>query len=979
MIASNHKDKDGFRLQFEENTSESEREFYMKMFPNVDTVAKHKIHCTVCDVHIGTAPLAEKIIRAHPCLNVTHCNKCFAFYNSGEFGKGEDGSEYYCRWCGQGGEVYCCSQCPFVFCSKCIKINLSQEVVDEIENNEDWPCFVCAPKAIWHLKAQHWALVNYIDKQTQKIKDMNLISEGEINYLLSRDSTNCCQKKRIEIKKPVATAPVKRKSTNGIALPQAKKPTPIRTNGEKNNDEVVCTPDIFSMFNEQDEQQKTMLPKTTTIRPVGRIATPSTAPPPLAIRQTPGLPRVRFPGAPGARMQTATGGAPAPVFHTIGGFRIDLNHAARQEIFRLPNGKLIQVRKQVTNAPAGQGSAQSSLPSPVPVGVPTRVVTPGAIRPMQVNRGVRQPTMNSRMQRPQTPQVSALQPRFLISDATPQQIAAAAQLNSVGASTTTTASPGVTSTPAPLTQTGTTIFQQQNGSIIVNRAQHPDTAFGKAKTSFEDKIISGMEICQHTINKMITLTNSSSFKQSKNFQDLKELYIHLKYLYSFTIGKFNTLQEKLSEDMEKLAENDPQLNKNDDEDDDFEIVENKMECIDVVSSDEESNEREKNAQKKKTPRKQTLQPKEVPDTPEKIEVAPDLPMSLFDLEPMTSRPASACSNDSNTDIISDDPKLQKNVVIKTEKLEERYPYINGFLNALKESEKETIRVKLKPVGDEDCFVVEKECVRSESETEDEGEDSGNDQEVVGEKILETTADESDVAKINGDEPQTIDLENEQEKMETDDGNLDETIEKEPAQDESAEKSLGEAVDEEKTEETQEETTAVVDLELSAEEVPEKSVEEVPEKSVEEIPDSPDKPHDEIVEEILDKSTEEIPDSPEKPLDQIPEETPASPEKPQEEESLTEPLNPEEDHEKPADEASDMDFQQNLDLPALEDHDNLPEASELLAENGMGEINDFDADDLLGDDNLDLPELDEKLEKEVTDISNELLDTPMETD
>ncbi len=129
--------------------------------------------------------------------------------------------------------------------------------------------------------------------------------------------------------------------------------------------------------------------------------------------------------------------------------------------------------------------------------------------------------------------------------------------------------------------------------------------------------------------------------------------------------------------------------------------------------------------------------------------------------------------------------------------------------------------------------------------EDKGEDSRNVQEVVGEKIPEiTTTRESDVAKINGDEPQTFDLENEQEKMENDE-NLEENVEKEPAQEESVEKSMEEVVEEGKPEEPQEKSNYVVDLELSTE--------EVPEKSVEKIPDSPEKPQDEIVEEIPDST------------------------------------------------------------------------------------------------------------------------------
>jgi hypothetical protein len=82
MIASNYKDSDGFKLQFEENITPEERAYYMKTFPRVDDVAKDRLHCTTCDMHVGTAPISEKIIRTHQILNVTQCNKCFAFYVS---------------------------------------------------------------------------------------------------------------------------------------------------------------------------------------------------------------------------------------------------------------------------------------------------------------------------------------------------------------------------------------------------------------------------------------------------------------------------------------------------------------------------------------------------------------------------------------------------------------------------------------------------------------------------------------------------------------------------------------------------------------------------------------------------------------------------------------------------------------------------------------------------------------------------------
>ena len=531
-------------------------------------------------------------------------------------------------------------------------------------------------------------------KQLEKIQKTTVATEDELSNLLNEDASECCpKKKRKSIVQRPAPAPVKRGMSGGYITtqPPAKKlhsepapkqartyspaPKPIalpKAGGSQSS--IVCTPDILGLFNDNNAASSS-----------------GSAPPPLAVMKQPL--RVRMRGS-----EPAT---TPPIYHNISGFQIDLNHAARQEIFRLPNGKLIQVRKQPGASPnqGQQVRGQVNIQTAKGPQFTIRQASPSATATLVNNiRTLRPPVPPQPRVRGPLPQ----QPRFSFANG---RMVATPILHP-------TPTAALAPTPAPPKQSQSTIFTQQNGTISVARAQHPDTPFGKAKIAFEDKVINGLEICQHTINKMITLSNASSFKESRNFSDLKDLYIHLNYLFSFTSGKIKTLQEELTAGMEKL-DTDNAANKEKTDVDELEILEEKTDVIEVLSDGEEEEPVKVPEPVAATPapaKPAPLSQKPGPlsrkavgggvavikkpilkhiqyNEPEKTDEAPELLPTLSSVSSSTiSLPDEEKSNSSlPAGIIDSDVKLSKKVLVKVEKLEDsKNTIIQMFLKTAKE-------------------------------------------------------------------------------------------------------------------------------------------------------------------------------------------------------------------------------------------------------------------------------------------------------
>lgn len=339
-----------------------------------------------------------------------------------------------------------------------------------------------------------------------------------------------------------------------------------------------------------------------------------------------------------------------PVYHVINGYRIDLNSASQQNTIRLPNGKIIHVKKQPV------------LPNGQPARHPSRMARPNT---PQARPGPNQPQgrpapIPQQMQRPPPPlarqQITGVRQQVPVQSRANSRVRPTVQIPSSASAILQSMSnhlhqPRSAQAIHQHQQQQQQQMQQQQqqlhqqmmqASAAQNQAQqqlHPSViaqqakdsivaagprryqggTVGIARTQFERQIFNGLEICTHIENKLKTLMNSNAYKNVRNVNDIKELQIHMSYLLTFTQGRFKTLEEKCLDDMRKLgfaSEADSLAEGNvikkygsDNDEDDIEIVEPQHTTINVDDSDDEQ-------QPKKTPDKSGGQRKRpVPVTP----------------------------------------------------------------------------------------------------------------------------------------------------------------------------------------------------------------------------------------------------------------------------------------------------------------------------------------------------------------------------
>ncbi|KAG5317074.1 ATRX regulator, partial [Acromyrmex heyeri] len=176
--------------------SQEESNYHKLIFGNdIASVRFRRIHCTACDIHIGSAPAQAHNMFEHPVLRTLLCSNCRDFYGDGCFEQGDDATDMFCRWCANGGNLYCCSYCSNTFCYKCIRRNFSSLVRKKIEADEKWKCFVCHPSDLYNARAVCWALLQHVQTVKRILSQDKKMSAQEIEEKMNLDESTCCPRR----------------------------------------------------------------------------------------------------------------------------------------------------------------------------------------------------------------------------------------------------------------------------------------------------------------------------------------------------------------------------------------------------------------------------------------------------------------------------------------------------------------------------------------------------------------------------------------------------------------------------------------------------------------------------------------------------------------------------------------------------------------------------------------------------------------
>ncbi|XP_014248799.1 uncharacterized protein LOC106666248 isoform X2 [Cimex lectularius] len=169
------------------NVDQSEHYYRRTQYKVLSCVLRKRLHCTICDEHVGCNLGQRANHIQHPLLKVLCCSKCISLYRQKKFELSPDGKDQFCRWCtkppSESSPLRYCKVCPFAFCEMCIYCNLP---LDELATNRnDWLCIVCNMKDLWPSRGVLWALLGQI--QFNKSRCIDAKWKGDVSQCCRAD------------------------------------------------------------------------------------------------------------------------------------------------------------------------------------------------------------------------------------------------------------------------------------------------------------------------------------------------------------------------------------------------------------------------------------------------------------------------------------------------------------------------------------------------------------------------------------------------------------------------------------------------------------------------------------------------------------------------------------------------------------------------------------------------------------------------
>ncbi|XP_055612523.1 uncharacterized protein LOC129759136 [Uranotaenia lowii] len=222
-----------------------------------------------------------------------------------------------------------------------------------------------------------------------------------------------------------------------------------------------------------------------------------------------------------------------PLLHNINGYVVDLRIAAQHDTFRLPNGKLIQVRRQPKKK-APTEVLDLETPTSPPIQEQTSAANSRASPIiMRTGRNVPSKTYVNRKS---------------CSNASSSGLSDKRQTH-MAPITASALDPKPDWNPPNLIVPSLTALQELRHK---KRGSNPIHNFQRV---FDSRLIEAAEISLHVIPKINNLLNSTSYKQTNKFPHLKDLYHTVSYVIKYVKDRFQQLEEKCISDIRRMGYN----------------------------------------------------------------------------------------------------------------------------------------------------------------------------------------------------------------------------------------------------------------------------------------------------------------------------------------------------------------------------------------------------------------------------------------